>query len=532
MSTITITPNYKPHAKQMQLHNAPVSVDDIWVILFGGSRGGGKSAGILADAFMFASTYPGAKCCILRESLDAVKQSFLDKLPTLFPQEVYDPTSGKKIRIYEYREKSTSWYPSRSVVFPNGSYITFQRVADYREAKQKQGWEFNYLAIDEVTKQDEETFDYLLTCVRSALIPNKYTNVPYQVPTKVVCGANPGGKGHKWVKQRFIDKTVTSYDPVHNSPLTTKDHVEVVQHPTKPNVKIVTNIRFIPSSHYDNPFLADSYVASLLAQPDHMVKMDLWGDWDIVAGKMFDLSPDQIIPRRMTNASLEDTSVPYDVYISVDWGFRPSYHSAQWHAVFADKQVLTFKEIYGQDLIFEDFVRKILEESEGFEIEGTCLPHDMFRGGDNYRNASGRIMGETKAEVFDYYGLNPMPIESGKGKVQMRFDKLQSATRLLQEDGKYRFTISEHCENLLDEFDHAVYDEFNPGLIAKGSKDHALDAYGLFLIFYSDDISPIGMEAAFVDNRGRLQRQLDEEEEYLNSLEEDTFIAIDDYWDL
>lgn len=128
-----IVPNYRPNPKQVLLHNAPVSYDDVWIILYGGVRGGGKSAGILADAFFFCQTYPGAKCCIIRENLDAVKQSFLDKLPTLFPQYV----SG--IKIYDYREKSTSFYPSRCIIFPNGSYITLQRVADYKEALAKQG---------------------------------------------------------------------------------------------------------------------------------------------------------------------------------------------------------------------------------------------------------------------------------------------------------------------------------------------------------------------------------------------------------
>ena len=85
---IKVVPNYRPHRKQVLLHNAPVSFDTLSITLYGGSRGGGKSAGILADAFLFATTYPGAKICILRESLDALKQSILDKLTTLFPQEV------------------------------------------------------------------------------------------------------------------------------------------------------------------------------------------------------------------------------------------------------------------------------------------------------------------------------------------------------------------------------------------------------------------------------------------------------------
>ena len=96
-STLVVKPNYKPHTKQLMLHNAPVSYDDLWIILYGGARGSGKSAGALADAFMFAQTYPGAKIGIFRESLDAVKQSFLDKLPNLFPQFI------RGVQLYDYK---------------------------------------------------------------------------------------------------------------------------------------------------------------------------------------------------------------------------------------------------------------------------------------------------------------------------------------------------------------------------------------------------------------------------------------------
>ena len=74
---LDVSLTYKPHAKQLLLHNVPATFEDLWICLFGGSRGGGKSAGMLMDAVFFATTYPGAKICILRESLDAVRQSFL-----------------------------------------------------------------------------------------------------------------------------------------------------------------------------------------------------------------------------------------------------------------------------------------------------------------------------------------------------------------------------------------------------------------------------------------------------------------------
>jgi phage terminase large subunit len=522
MATVTVTPVYQPHAKQMLLHNAPVSFDEISITLYGGSRGGGKSAGILADAFMFCTTYPGAKCCIIRERLDAVKQSFLDKLPTLFPQFV----NGQK--IYDYREKSTSWYPSRSIIFPNGSYITLQRVADYREALAQQGWEFHYLAIDEVTKQDERTVNYLLTTVRSTIQTNPYTGELLKIPTKVVFGCNPGGKGHKWVKRRFIDTTVVSYDPITHAPLETKDHVEKL-HTAKGDIKVT--VRFIPASYKDNPFLNASYAAMLEMQDETRKQMDLYGNWDVVAGKMFEVREEQLMDPVEAFDAVDKHLEECDIYVSIDWGYKPSYHSAIWHAVFEDGRVISFKELYGQELIFEDFVRKIKEESEMYNITATLLPHDMYRNGDRYRDDSGRVIGEMKSDVFDYYGLNPIGVESGKGKVEMRYDKIHSSTELNQPDGVPTFRISRYCTNLLDEMNEAVYDEVNLGAIAKGQRDHAIDAYGLFLVFYSSDIAPIGFDDVEVDTRTKWQRALDDEEESLNNgtYQEGTYIEEDEF---
>ena len=522
--TVTITPNYKPTPKQILVHNAPVSYEDIWIILCGGARGGGKSACILMDAVMFCQTYPGAKAVILRESLDAVKQSFLDKLPNLLPPEM----SG--VTLYDYHEKSSSWYPGRSIVFPNGSYITLQRVANLQEAKAKQGWEFQYLAIDELTKQTEDTFNYLLTCVRSAQITNKYTGKPLKIPTKVVCGCNPGGIGHKWVKERFIDRTVVKYNENH-TPIQTKDIVEFVQNPLKPDSIIKRFVRFIPFTSLDNPFLNESYLANLDSLSEYQKKMDMYGCWDVVAGRYFDFNDDQIIPEGAVARDLVDLQGHVEFFISIDWGYKPSYHSAHWHAVLPDHRVITFQELYGQELVFEDFVKEIARMSEDYDISATCLPHDMFRNGDRYRNDTGKIIGETKSDVFEYYGLNPISVESGKGKVQMRYDKIHSACVLKNPDGVYKFRVSSKCTNLIEELQLAVHDDNDPLLIAKKCRDHAIDDYGLFLVYYSDDIEPLGFESLQEDKRSYLQILLDEDERRLEEEEDNYYISEDNYFD-
>lgn len=519
-------PIYQPHAKQMMLHNAPSGDNDnLSLILYGGQRAGGKSAGLLADAFFFALAYPGAKICIIRESLDAVKSSFLDKLGTLFPEKT---TDGQ--RIYTYREKSSSMKAplSRSVIFENGSYITFQRVANYAEAIAKQGWEFHYVIVDEVTKQEERTFDYLLSTVRSARVYNPHSGRYIHIPTRVACGCNPGGIGHKWVKERFIDPTVVEKSTDgHNTPIKTKDAKEIIQIPDRNNAgkskDIGINFRFIPASWKDNPFINDSYVANLMKLPEHKKEMDLYGNWDVVAGRMF----------RYTDKSYIDDFEAYnmikkynpDIYISIDWGYKPSYHSAGWYAVFPDKSVIRFKEMYGQELIFEDFVKEIKDRSRNFHITATCLPHDLFRSGDKYRADDGKVIGEMKSDVFDHYGLNPIGVTSGKGTVSMRYDKIHSASEIEMPDGRKKFRLTYGgCESLTEELDNAVTSEINPEKMAKSCKDHAIDDFGLFLTFYSEDISPIGIEdLEVIDTRGKWQRRI---EDY-----EDRLFSGESYWD-
>lgn len=516
---INVVPNYRPHRKQVLLHNAPVSFDSLSITLFGGARGAGKSAGILADAFLFATTYPGAKICILRENLDAVKQSFLDKLPTLFPQEVDGHV------IYEYKEKSSSIYAplSRSVVFPNGSYITFQRVANYQEALTKQGWEFHYLAIDEVTKQEERTVMYLLSTVRSVIVDNPYTKQKMKIPTKVVFGCNPGGIGHKWVKRKYIDTTTVAYDPITGAPCQTKDFVETFKDPVT-RKEVTCNVRFIPASWRDNPFLSDAYLIPLSMQNETKRKMDMDGNWDVVAGRMFEMAEEAKINSHDVLMYFENTKFIKDIYISIDWGFRPSYHCALWIMVLEDGKTVVFKEMYGQDLVFEDFVKEIKLRSNNMDITATCLPHDMFRHGDRYRSDEGKIIGETKSEVFDFYGLNPIPVESGKGTVDMRYDKLQSSMVAVDSQDNPKHMISSVCDNLLQEISEAVYDDSGSGRIARECREHAIDAYGLFLVYYSADIAPIGFSDVEIDTRPKLQRLLDEEEKMLDEGEDDDYI--------
>lgn len=482
---LTYKANYTPTPEQMALHNVPLSPSMKTVVFFGGKKGVGKSAAGLGEAFMFALKYPKSKVCIIGETLDNVKDSFLVKLPNLFPERIIDE-EGKEYQIYSYYEKSHATFPSRCIVFPNGSFITFQYCANVKDALAFQGKEFNLIIIDEVTRHEKIEVDLIESTLRSSVQFNP-DGTSYWIPTKLVLLGNPGGVGNDWVLKKYIEPCVSEWANIPGTkiPLKTKDYIYEQQVRGREPVRVVQ--RFIQGA--DNPYLNSGYLASLEELPEKYKKQYLDGDWAVVSGHMFEVKADQVIAEERAQVYVKRKAGP--VYVSIDWGYNPSYHAAHWHMVLPNKTVLTFRELYGQDLDFEDFVKEIVLMSTDLDVDLTCLPHDMYRRGDQYRDDSGKVIGQMKSDIFDYYGLNPIGVMSGTaGIVAERNSKVRASTNARTPDGHPKFLISEACVNLLEELDEAVYDEIKEGHVARGKRNHAIDSYGLFLTFYSDEIAP------------------------------------------
>ena len=481
--------NYKPTEEQMKLHSVPLSPLIKTVVFFGGKKGVGKSAAGLGEAFMFSLKYPRSKTCIVGETLDNVKDSFLVKLPNLFPDRVKDD-KGKERIIYTYYEKSHATFPSRSIVFPNGSFITFQYCSNVKDATLFQGKEFNLIIIDEVTRHEKLEIDLIESTLRSST-QYREDGTSYWIPTKFVLLGNPGGPGNDWVLKKYIEPCVERWLNIPDTkiPLKTKDYI--YEQKVRGHEPIQVIQRFIQGGK--NPFVNVSYLATLETLPEKYKKQYLDGDWAVVSGHMFHVRNAQKVSGEVAARLLKSNST-FETYVSIDWGYNPSYHSAHWHAIFPNKTVLTFKELYGQDLDFEEFVKEIVSRSAEAELEivGTLLPHDMYRHGDKYRDDSGKVIGEMKSDVFDNYNLNPIGVMSGiAGIVAERNSKIRASTNANTPDGRPKFLIcDEECPDLIEEMEEAVYDEIKEGHVDRNKRSHAIDDYGLFLTFYSDEVAP------------------------------------------
>lgn len=230
-------------------------------ILYGGAAGGGKSHLMRVAAISWCYAIPGLQVYIFRRiSGDLIKNHM--EGPSSFPVLLADWVQSKAVKING---------SDNSIEFWNGSKI-FLNHCQYEKDKYKyQGAEIHVLLIDELTHFTDSIYRYLRGRVRLAGL-----NIPDQYKGKfprVICGSNPGGVGHHWVKAAFVDQ----------GPMVT-----VRQDKTEGGMLR----QYIPAKVDDNPTLLrddPDYLDRLegLGNPA-LVKAMKSGDWNIVDGGMFD----------------------------------------------------------------------------------------------------------------------------------------------------------------------------------------------------------------------------------------------------
>lgn len=169
---------------------------------------------------------------------------------------------------YALSEVKTEW--ESSSVACEMSFVGNRMVADitveganhYISYEQGTINKNTWIGFDELTNHPTPYgYNKLKACLRSAL----------GIRGRIRAGGNPGGKGHIWVKARFID-CAPPYSPF-DDPVTGLTRM------------------FIPSKITDNKYLKDNkqYISLLKSSGSvELVKAWLNGDWNVVAGAFFD----------------------------------------------------------------------------------------------------------------------------------------------------------------------------------------------------------------------------------------------------
>lgn len=209
---------YVPHRPEPK--QAKFLALDCLEALYGGAAGGGKSDALLMDALENVHV-PGYAAILFRRTYSDLA------LPEAIMDRSHQWLAGTDAH---WSGDTKTWR------FPSGATLSFGYMDNDKDRYRYQGAAFQYLGWDELTQFPRAWYLYLLSRLRRLQGST--------VPLKSRGATNPGGVGHKWVHERFVD------------PKTAKGP-------------------FVPSTLDDNPHLDRSSYEQSLAQLDSTTRQQL-----------------------------------------------------------------------------------------------------------------------------------------------------------------------------------------------------------------------------------------------------------------
>jgi hypothetical protein len=320
-------------------------------VFAGGAAGPGKSECVLADGLRYIDrpTYRGL---ILRSSFPELRE-LMDRAHEVFPQ-----LGGV------WNENEKRW------TFRSGATYEFGYCSVFADVQRYRGQEFGFIGYDEIGDLgDERVWTFLFSRCRSK---------DPLIPPRMRCTANPGGRGHTWLRKRFIEPCGVDGANVYTQR------------------KTGLTRRFIPGRVLENPLLIrnnPTYVAQLMAQPELIRRQLLEGDWDAGAGAYFEELSDVHLVRPFP--------VPphWRTYGSFDWGFSHPFAFGLF-AVDEDGGVWLIDSVHGRRLLDREIVERIKEQL------GEDLPRYAVAGADCWHDIKARSeSGPTTADTFAAGGL-------------------------------------------------------------------------------------------------------------------------------
>lgn len=174
-------------------------------------------------------------------------------------------------------------------VWPTGEELLFRTIKQEKDYWSYHGQEFPFIGWNELTKYPNSAlFDMMMSCNRSSYLQEEILTdeeggilPPREIPLQIFATCNPYGAGHNWVKKRFISPAPMGKIQ--------KKVINVFNPRTQRRENITKTQVHIFGSYRENKYLSPEYIAELETITDpNKRKAWLQGDWDVVAGGMFD----------------------------------------------------------------------------------------------------------------------------------------------------------------------------------------------------------------------------------------------------
>lgn len=397
--------------------------------LFGGAAGGGKSYGQLVDALLYALKYPKSKQIIFRRTFPDLERSIIRTSLEFYPKEVASYNSSKHI-----------WR------FKNGSIIDFGYIDNENDVYQYQSAEYDVIRFDELTHFTEYMYVYMISRCRGA---NPY-------PKYIKSSTNPGGVGHSWVKERFID--IGEPNTIHN---------------IKQEDGTTTSRIFIPSLVQDNLFLMANdpdYLKRLQNLPEKEKKALLYGEWDIFDGQFF-----TEFKRDIHVCKPFEIPKTWRIFRTRDYGLDMC--ACYWIALDWNMNAYVYKELYESNLIVSEAARKINEMTTE-DIYCDYAPPDLWN-----RN---RDTGKSTSDIFAESGQYLTKADNNRITGWLAVHEWLKVIEDEQGQKTCKLHIFSNCVNLIRTLPAVQHDEKNPNDVANEPHEltHAPDALRYFCTMY------------------------------------------------
>jgi hypothetical protein len=455
-------------------------------ILYGGSAGGGKSHAMRVIAIMLAFSVPNLQIYLFR-------RVFADLL-----KNHVEGSSGFRVLLAPWVKEKLVKITEEEISFQNGSKIYLCHCQHEKDVYKYQGAEMQVILIDELTHFSEKIYKFLRGRARlgGVEVPE---HLKHKLPL-ILCGSNPGGIGHEFVKQMFIDNC---------KPLELR----------KMGVEEGGMIRqYIPARLSDNEVLMKNdpnYADKLQGLGGALAKAMLDGDWDAIEGAYFDnFNPKKHI--------IDYINVPHTWHKlrAFDWGYSKPF-CVLWGAV-SDGSLVDCGGIKrsfprGAIIIYREFYGCTGKANEGLkmnvaDIAKTIKDLQMGEKMDEMR-ADPAIFdvssGQSIANQFESQNIGWLPADNkrvaGWQQIRARFTG--------NEDEQPLLFITSNCKNLLRTLPLMQYDKTKPEDLDTNMEDHAVDTLRYLCmtrpIIPAEIKKPLTLQES-IDKQFEVQRLIDE----------------------